>query len=62
MEDKKKSWTQPQLIVLGRGQPEESVLGKCKTTAVSCPTGIPDAGNCAVSPASQEKCKDVCES
>ena len=25
-EDKKKEWTRPQLVVLGRGKPEENVL------------------------------------
>jgi hypothetical protein len=31
MEDNRKKWIQPQLIVLGRGTPEENVLAGCKT-------------------------------
>ena len=31
MDEKKKVWETPQLVVLGRGRPEESVLGICKT-------------------------------
>ena len=31
MEDNRKNWTQPQLIILGRGAPEENVLAGCKT-------------------------------
>jgi hypothetical protein len=30
MEDKREKWIQPQLIVLGRGTPEENVLAGCK--------------------------------
>ncbi len=37
---KKKTWTRPQLIVLVRGKPEESVLQACKTTT----SGGPFAG------------------
>ncbi len=31
MENQKKTWEKPQLIVLARGTPEESVLTHCKT-------------------------------
>lgn len=31
MENQKKTWEKPQLIVLARGTPEESVLTNCKT-------------------------------
>ena len=31
MEDNRKKWIQPKLIVLGRGTPEENVLAGCKT-------------------------------
>jgi len=31
MENQKKTWEKPQLIVLARGTPEESVLLHCKT-------------------------------
>ena len=30
MEDKKSTWTRPQLVVLGRGRPEENILVACK--------------------------------
>jgi hypothetical protein len=30
MQKQKKQWTRPQLIVLDRGRPEESVLAVCK--------------------------------
>ncbi|MBI3986858.1 MAG: hypothetical protein HY343_08065 [Lentisphaerae bacterium] len=36
----KKKWTRPQLIVLGRGAPEENVLAWCKSAA-----GINGVGN-----------------
>jgi len=32
MEDNRKPWITPQLIVLGRGTPEENVLRGCKTS------------------------------
>ncbi len=35
MEDNKKKWIQPRLIVLGRGTPEENVLAGCKTSKLS---------------------------
>lgn len=35
MEDNRKKWIQPQLIVLGRGTPEENVLAGCKTSKLS---------------------------
>lgn len=35
MEDNRKEWIQPQLIVLGRGTPEENVLRGCKTSKLS---------------------------
>jgi hypothetical protein len=31
MEDNRKKWIMPQLIVLGKGTPEENVLQSCKT-------------------------------
>lgn len=31
METQKKTWETPQLIILARGTPEESVLTNCKT-------------------------------
>ena len=35
MEDNRKKWIQPQLIILGRGTPEENVLGGCKTSKIA---------------------------
>lgn len=35
MKDNRKKWTQPQLIVLGRGTPEENVLAGCKTSKLT---------------------------
>ena len=35
MEDNREKWRQPQLIVLGRGTPEENVLAGCKTNKLS---------------------------
>ena len=32
MTDKKKPWTEPELIVIVRSREEESVLGSCKAT------------------------------
>jgi hypothetical protein len=31
--EEKKQWHKPQLIILGRGKPEEAVLGQCKNIA-----------------------------
>ena len=57
MENNKKTWERPQLIILARGTPEENVLAVCKTehglipgpAAVfqqsSCGTGT-DSTNC----------------
>jgi hypothetical protein len=33
MTSEKKPWSQPQLIVLGRGAPEEAVLFNCKAAS-----------------------------
>jgi len=35
MKDNRKKWIQPQLIVLGRGTPEENVLAGCKTSKLA---------------------------
>ncbi len=35
MADKKKTWTEPELIVITRGRPEERVLGVCKNASSS---------------------------
>jgi hypothetical protein len=35
MKENRKKWTRPQLIVLGRGTPEENVLGGCKTSKLA---------------------------
>lgn len=36
MSNTRKEWTKPQLIVLGRSNPEESVLLKCRTMSQGC--------------------------
>ncbi len=43
MTKSKKKWTRPQLVVLERGRPEESVLSVCK---VPVWTGGPLANDC----------------
>jgi len=35
MTDDRQEWVPPQLIVLGRGAPEENVLVGCKTSALT---------------------------
>ena len=35
MKDNRKEWIPPQLIVLGRGTPEENVLAGCKTSKLA---------------------------
>lgn len=37
MNNRKKKWTKPQLIILERIKPEESILTTCKTTGVTGP-------------------------
>ena len=57
MTDKKKSWVEPELIVIVRGSPQESVLAGCKdaqgvgayVSAVACST---TGGNCFLDVAS----------
>ena len=39
MSARKKQWSKPQLIVLGRGTPEENVLKNCKAGNAVGPTG-----------------------
>jgi hypothetical protein len=34
-----RSWSKPELIVLGRGAPEENVLCHCKTRPSACGSG-----------------------
>jgi len=41
MADIKTQWTTPQLIVLARGTPEESVLTHCKRIGNTDPVGSP---------------------
>lgn len=48
MEDNRKKWIPPQLIVLGRGTPEENVLGGCKTSQI--------AGSSATKAGCKKKC------
>ena len=59
MADKKKPWTRPQLIVLGRGRPEESVLDKCRNFS---PIGRgPNTPNCLAG-GSSTRCKEIYDS
>ncbi|MEW6333585.1 MAG: hypothetical protein AB1558_04905 [Thermodesulfobacteriota bacterium] len=50
MEDQRKKWIPPQLIVLGRGTPEENVLIGCKMSTLTGQStqkkGCCDAGTC----------------
>lgn len=49
MGDNRKKWCKPQLIVLGRGTPEENVLANCKSAAAPAASGAN---------ASRDGCKD----
>jgi hypothetical protein len=40
MSTDKKPWIRPQLIVLGRGNPEERVLAACKQAAETGPDSV----------------------
>ena len=51
MSEKKLRWTRPQLIVLGRGQPEESVLKQCKNQQFSSTQGPAGKTSCQITPA-----------
>jgi hypothetical protein len=44
IEQSKKEWEKPQLIVLARGEPEEAVLGLCKASG----SGSGPGGSCPV--------------
>jgi hypothetical protein len=49
MENKKKTWIRPQLIVLGRGQPEENVLVACKARGgAGTPVGPGELSRCSI--------------
>jgi hypothetical protein len=50
MTRKKKEWTRPRLVVLGRGRPEESVLLACKAARNVCGQGIKVKSNVIVAP------------
>jgi hypothetical protein len=52
---KKKEWTSPQLVVVGRGMPEEAVLVACKTALL--PAVGPNGHIC--SPLSHPVCQDA---
>jgi hypothetical protein len=41
--EQKKEWEKPQLIILGKGKPEECVLATCKTSATCTRRG--NSGN-----------------
>jgi hypothetical protein len=43
MNEQKKQWQKPVLIVIGRGKPEENVLAVCKGISN---TGRPNANSC----------------
>jgi hypothetical protein len=52
--EERKAWTKPQLVILGRGKPEENVLKHCKHLAQSGPItsgcrgrGKMDGGACS---------------
>jgi hypothetical protein len=42
MDEQKKHWEKPVLVVIGRGKPEERVLASCKPTTA---TGLITPGN-----------------
>ncbi len=46
----KKPWSKPVLIVIGRGTPEESVLGTCKTADTAGTVTGPSKKQCVDSP------------
>lgn len=49
-----KKWSRPQLVILGRGTPEESVLAGCKTYSSAPANG--SAGNAGCHSGSGQKC------
>ena len=52
MTPRKRQWSKPQLIVLGRGKPEENVLAGCKNPTVNGSGGKkcsnPSSGSCLI--------------
>jgi hypothetical protein len=55
MQNQKKQWKRPQLIVIGRGQPEESVLYTCKYPSFHLGPSNPNCKN----PGNSLNCADV---
>jgi hypothetical protein len=45
MDEKKKQWQKPVLIVIGRGRTEENVIMGCKTSLLSGPNEAGQSGN-----------------
>jgi hypothetical protein len=54
MSNIRSQWTKPQLIVLARGTPEESVLLNCKFIGAGPAPGYQDSAN-------QDGCNDTAE-
>lgn len=63
MNTQKKTWEKPQLIILARGTPEESVLAHCKTMNPNDPYIGPttEAQQNTCGSGTVQKC-DVCQS
>ncbi|MFA4965749.1 MAG: hypothetical protein WC709_08975 [Thermoleophilia bacterium] len=56
--DSAKRWSRPQLIVLGRATPEESVLEVCKNHEVASQTA-PGFSNCSWRSNATNECRGV---
>ena len=52
----KKEWSEPELIVLVRSKPEETVLTACKTASMAGANS--DFGYCAIAPTGPAVCSD----
>ena len=48
MSETKRRWIKPQLVILGKGTPEERVLAACKTTTSNAPG--PNGKTCNTAP------------
>jgi len=57
MENKRKQWEKPQMIVLGRSKPEEGILAACKST-----DGSPPGPASKCNPQNPPNCRTIADS
>jgi hypothetical protein len=62
MKDRKMSWVKPELVILVRNKPEETVLTACKRSGSNNPDGAVDGGCKGFDPVECSPCNVVSDS